>query len=168
MTSKLSFNISVDELSIYDGFVTAANINGDEGNGSRSFGFKGPRRPKAPTNLAATFNITEKAIDCKWEMATLPGIKYALLYTTQVKPPLDDYHWSMISDIQESVYKLGGLQNFALVSGQKYTIKVKAISKFGLESYSSNIVVVQAIDPYPEKIPPPTVTVTGKNHVGCF
>jgi len=91
----------------------------------------------------------------------LPGVKYALLYTPQSRPPADDYHWSMISDIKDGSYKLGG-QSFTLVSGHKYTIKVKAVSKFGLESFASNVVVVEAADHAPEKIPPPRVTFTGK------
>ena len=144
--------------------MTAANVNGEEGLGSLSFTFTGPRRPKAPTNLRAEFNVSDKTIDCRWDVSALPGIRYALLCTPQKIPPKDDWHWSKIPDIEGNSYKLGG-QKFPLVSGKRYTIKVRAISKFGLESATSNVKTVEAIDPKPEKMEPPVVSQPGEQQL---
>ena len=104
------------------------------------------------------FNSTSKTILCTWDAVEIPGIQYLLIYTTEIPPPVRDFHWSIIPEIYESFYEFGPKNGFNLVSGQSYTMKVKAISKFQLESAASNTVRATAEqDPPPEKLPAPAV-----------
>ena len=76
-----NFTLSVEKLTEYVGYVTAVNLHGEEGTGSTTFTFHGPRRPKAPTNLKDRFIISNELFQKK-EKKFIKFPKPSVVYKT--------------------------------------------------------------------------------------
>ena len=140
---------NINNFHEYSGFITAVDAYGNTGLGSSLFKFDGAKRPKSPNDLKAIFNPETSSILCKWEDLTIPNVRYNLYYTTLTVLPKRDDLWSTIMDIKEPHKVLGG-RDVKLVYNKQYTIKITAVSKYGLESRPSNLVSLVTRDPLPQ------------------